>query len=213
MGERCQLFIIIALGESILVIGTTFSELDISLPTVGAFLVAFLGSFALWWVYFDRSAGEAAAVTARSDDPGALGRSAYTYFHLPIVAGVIVSAVGDELAIAHPLGHASPEIVATVLGGPALFLAGHALFKWAIFGVYSLPRIMAIALLGIVALVGQGWAPLSLATSALLIVAGVAWWDARAPHLDQLTGAEPLGEPAAAMRQPSAPSGEQTVRD
>lgn len=195
IGERCQLFIIIALGESILVTGATFSELDLSLLTVSAFLVAFLGSFALWWVYFDRSASEAAAAAAHSDDPGALGRSAYTYLHLPMVAGVIITAVGDELAIAHPLGHASPEIVATVLGGPALFLAGHALFMRAIFGVYSLSRFVAIVGLGLVAVVGREWAPLALATGALAIVAGVAVWDARGLRHGRLETEAPLGEP------------------
>jgi low temperature requirement protein LtrA len=194
MGERCQLFLIIALGESILVTGATFSELDLSLVTLVAFVVAFLGSFALWWIYFDRSAAEAAAIADESDDPGALGRSAYTYFHLPIVAGVIVTAVGDELAIAHPLGQASPEIVATVLGGPALFLAGHALFKRAIFGAYSMSRLAAIAALGLVAIVGREWAPLALATSGLIIVAAVAVWDARGLPYGRLATEAPLGE-------------------
>jgi low temperature requirement protein LtrA len=193
MAERCQLFLIIALGESILVTGATFGEMEITAPVLAGFVVAFLGSVALWWVYFDRGAEDAAAAIAHSDDPGALGRSAYTYLHLPMVAGIIVTAVGDELAIAHPLGHASPETVATVLGGPALFLAGHALFKKAVFGVISIPRLAAIALLGIVALVGSAWAPLALATCALVIIAGVAWWDARTvyhhhPALSMLRG-------------------------
>lgn len=186
LAERCQLFLMIALGESILVTGATFGELDITPVTVAAFVVAFLGSVALWWVYFDRSARDAAAAIARSDDPGALGRSAYTYLHLPMVAGIVVTAVGDELAIAHPLGHASPEIVATVLGGPALFLAGHTLFKKAVFEVVSMPRLTAIAMLGVIAVIGRDWAPLALATSALVIVAGVAWWDARTMHYDRV---------------------------
>jgi low temperature requirement protein LtrA len=195
IGERCQLFLIIALGESILVTGATFSELDISLVTVAAFVIAFLGSVALWWIYFDRAAGDAASAAAHSDDPGALGRSAYTYLHLPMVAGIIVTAVGDELAIAHPLGHAGPEIAATVLGGPALFLAGHALFKRAIFGVTSIPRLTAIVALGVIALIGQAWAPLVLATIALVIIAGVAWWDART-----YPAGHPAGEVALAER-------------
>ena len=55
MAERCKLFLIIALGESILVTGATFGELDITRATLAAFVVAFLGSVALWWVYFDLS--------------------------------------------------------------------------------------------------------------------------------------------------------------
>src|SRR3712207_7690182 len=56
--ERCQLFVIIALGESILVTGTTFGEIEASVVAVSAFVVAFLGSVALWWIYFARSRSE-----------------------------------------------------------------------------------------------------------------------------------------------------------
>ena len=182
MAERCQLFLIIVLGESILVTGATFGELDWSTAVLAAFVVAFLGSVALWWVYFDRAAGDAAAAVAHSDDPGRLGRSAFTFLHLPMVAGVIVAAVGDELAIAHPLSHATPGVAATILGGPALFLAGHTLFKHAIFGVWSTPRIAAIAVLAVIGIVGQTWPPLALASAALLVVAAVSVVDARTLH-------------------------------
>jgi low temperature requirement protein LtrA len=182
LAERCELFLIIALGESVLVTGAAFGELDISAAVLAAFVIAFLTSVALWWVYFDRSAGAAEAVIAASADPGRLGRSAYTYYHLPMVAGIIVSAVGDELVLSEPLGHASPEIIATVLGGPAIFLAGHALFKLAVFGVLSTPRLIGIALLALIAVVGSDWAPLALSTSALAVIAGVALADTRVTH-------------------------------
>lgn len=74
---------------------------------------------------------------ARSADPGRLGRVAYTYFHLPMVAGIIVTAVGDDLTITDPGGDADAAATATVLGDPALFLAGHVLFKRALLGVLS----------------------------------------------------------------------------
>jgi low temperature requirement protein LtrA len=182
MAERCQLFLIIALGESILVTGATFGELELSASVLAAFVIAFLGSVALWWVYFDRSAGDAEEAIAHSDDPGRLGRSAYTYLHLPMVAGIIVTAVGDELAIAHPLGHAGPEVAATVLGGPAIFLAGHLLFKRAVFGVWSISRIVAIIVLVAIALIGQEWPPLALSSLALVVIASVPALDARVGH-------------------------------
>jgi low temperature requirement protein LtrA len=56
MAERCQLFVILALGESILVTGTNFGELPRTAQTAAAFVVAFVGSAALWWIYFDRGA-------------------------------------------------------------------------------------------------------------------------------------------------------------
>jgi len=179
LAERCKLFLIIALGESILVTGRTFGQLDITPATLAAFVVAFLGSVALWWVYFDVSFDAAEQMFASSSDPGRLGRFAYTYLHIPMVAGIIVTAVGDELVIAHPFGHATPDTVATVLGGPALFLAGHLLFKRAVFGVWSIPRMAAIVALGIVAVIGRGWSPLAMAIVSVLIIAAVSWQDAR----------------------------------
>jgi low temperature requirement protein LtrA len=187
MAERCQLFLIIALGESILVTGATFGEMEITATVLAAFVIAFLGSVALWWVYFDRAAGDAEHLIAQSDDPGRLGRLAYTYLHLPMVAGIIVTAVGDELAIAHPLGHAGPEIAATVLGGPAIFLLGHLLFKRAVFEVWSLPRIVAIVILVIVAFIGQEMPPIALASIALLVIATVPVLDVRMAHREHPT--------------------------
>ena len=87
------------------------------------------GSVAMWAVYFNIGAERASRLIASSDDPGRLARSGYTYIHILIVAGIILAAVGDELVLQHPSGHASPGAVATIVGGPALYLAGNALFK------------------------------------------------------------------------------------
>jgi low temperature requirement protein LtrA len=182
MAERAQLFVIIALGESILVTGATFGDLDLSAEAVAAFVVAFLGSVALWWIYFDRAAGDAAEAIAHSSDPGALGRTAYTYIHLPMIAGIVVSAVGDELQIAHPLGHASRETLVALLAGPALFLIGHALFKYFVFNVVSMPRLVAVVVLVVIGVIGQGWSPLAIATAALLVLVGVSVADVRTAH-------------------------------
>jgi low temperature requirement protein LtrA len=175
--ERCQLFVIIALGESILVTGTTFGEIEASAIAVSAFVVAFLGSVALWWIYFARSAEAAREIISSSEDPGRLGRSAYTFFHLPMVAGIIAVAAADELTVAHPGERATAALVALTLGGTALFLAGHALFTWAIFGVLSWPRVIAIAAL--IALVPVGFVvpALALGVAVVLIVAALAVWD------------------------------------
>jgi low temperature requirement protein LtrA len=179
LAERCQLFLIIALGESILVTGATLGGAPFGAATVAAVVVAFLGSVALWWLYFDRSAEDAGRIIADSADPGRLGRSAYTYFHLPMVAGIIVAAVGDELVIAHPGEYVGAATVAAVLGGPALFLAGHALFKWAVFEVVSVPRLAALLALAALAPLSLVVSPVVLSAAGSLVVAGVAAWDVR----------------------------------
>ena len=70
-----------------------------------------------------RGARLASDVIAAFDDPGRLGRSAYAYFHVPMVAGIIARAVADELPIAHPGGDVTAGTAAVILGGPALYLA------------------------------------------------------------------------------------------
>ena len=102
IAERCWLFVIIALGESVLVTGATFAGLTWTAEHIGAFLVAFTGSVAMWVIYFNIGAERASRLIASSKDPGRLARSGYTYLHILIVAGIIVAAVGDDLALHHP---------------------------------------------------------------------------------------------------------------
>jgi low temperature requirement protein LtrA len=183
LAERCQLFIIVAFGESILVTGATFGDLHFAWATLTAVVVAFIGSVALWWIYFDRSAAWANEVIGSSADPGRLGRSAYTYFHLPMVAGIIVAAVADELTIAHPDASGSVSTTAVILGGPALYLTGHALFKRALSG--RLPRSHVVAVVALAALIPVGLIAPVLATgiAATAVVVAVAAWDTRAVRL------------------------------
>ena len=85
--ERFQLFIIIALGESIVVTGATASSLVLDFANGTALMVAFATSAALWWLYFDEVGWRAQRFLSRADDSGRLARDAYTYLHIPIVAG------------------------------------------------------------------------------------------------------------------------------
>jgi low temperature requirement protein LtrA len=177
LAERCKLFVIVAFGESILVTGATLSDLAYTPMTIAAFVVAFVGSVALWWIYFDRSAEYGSEIISETDDPGRIGRSAYTYFHLPMVAGIIVCAVADELTIAHPEAPGSAALTAATLGGPALFLLGHGLFKWALVGVFPTSRVIAIATLAVLTPVGLATPALVTGTAAMLVAVAVATWD------------------------------------
>ena len=182
MAERCQLFIIIALGESVLLTGVTYSEHSSSPAETAAFAVAFLSSVAFWWIYFDRTAEASAEAIAACPDPGRIGRNAYTYGHIPMVAGIIVSAVADELVIAHPTGHTTAGTAAVVLGGSAIFLAGHLLFTRNVFGRWSRPRLTALALLAALAAVYPLLSPILLALAALLVLIMVIAWDLVTSH-------------------------------
>jgi low temperature requirement protein LtrA len=175
--ERCQLIIIIALGESILVTGTTFGEIEVSGATVAAFMVAFLGSAALWWTYFARSAHDASEAITHAADPGRMARSAYTYFHLPMIAGIIAVAAADELVVAHPGDPGTFASVTLLLGGTALFVAGHGLFMWAASGLVLWSRLVVVVALVVLAPVGFGVPALALAVATALIVILLAAWD------------------------------------
>ena len=145
MAERCALFIIIALGESVLVTGATFSGLAWSPATVAAFVVSFAGSLAMWWLYFDVAAEVGTRTIAASSDPGRVARLSYTYIHLLLVAGIILAAAADEFVLAHPTGHADAKTAIAIVGSAVLYLAGHTLFAWSIAG-----RVPAASLAGIV---------------------------------------------------------------
>ncbi len=179
IAERCGLFVIIALGESILVTGATFAELVWSEVTLAAFIVGVVGSIAMWWIYFHIGAERARRQIRNSDDPGRSARLAYTYIHVVLIAGIIVSAAADEIIMKHPLGHADPTTVAVMLGGPAVFLLGNLLFKWATAGWPPLSHMVGLAILAALVPAAPGLAPVALgaATTAVLLI--VAVWEAR----------------------------------
>jgi low temperature requirement protein LtrA len=176
MAARCGLFIIIALGESILLTGATFTGLSVTWMTAAAFGLAFLGSVTMWWIYFDVSADTATERIAEDKDPGRLARLAYTYFHMPLVAGIIVCAVADELVLKHPSGPTSPATAAIMIAGPALYVGGNALFKRAIGGGWPRSHLLGLVLLaGSIPLAGF-LTPLGLTaftTFALVVIAAV----------------------------------------
>src|SRR5882757_8849351 len=153
--ERCQLFVIIALGESIVVTGQALSDQHpIHGQDVAAFVTALVGSVALWWVYFDRSA--------------------YHWMHLIMVGGIIVAAAADELVFERPSVHAETATAWMVLGGAALFLAGHAGFKAIVWQVVPWTRLAAIALLALLAIAVPHVSALTLAIVATVVVVAVA---------------------------------------
>lgn len=178
MAERCALFIIIALGESIVVTGATFAESAWSAPTIAAFLVALLGSIAMWWVYFHLGAEAGAEHISQSAESGRLARLAYTYLHIPIVAGIVVSAVGDELLLAHPEGHMDIRAIIGMVGGPLLFLIGTLLFKRTMRGLWQLSHLAGIALLLAMIPLAHDFSPLQLSAATTVIMLIVAAWEA-----------------------------------
>ena len=148
--ERFQLFIIIALGETIVLTGATTSGLDLTTARIAALAIAFLTTAALWWLYFGYVADISQRRLTLAHDAGLLARDGFTYLHVVLVAGIIVSAVGDELMIAHPSDELPVAELAMLVSGPAIYLLGHVLFRLRLAGTVSWRRLAgAVACLAI----------------------------------------------------------------
>lgn len=181
LAERVGLFVIICLGESIIITGATFAELPWTLTTVLAFLSAFLGTVAMWWLFFSAKHEAASEVIARAENAGAMARAAYTYAPIPVVAGIVVTAVGDEMVLAHPSGHLEAAAVWVLLGGPALFLAGTTVAIFAVWGDWPRSRLVGLAALGGLAASSPALTPLLLTAASTGVLMAVGVWETLYP--------------------------------
>jgi len=126
--ERHGLVVILALGESIVAIGTGAAERPVSWSLLGGAILGILVATALWWLYFDLSAEAAERALARLEGGDRVHAAvmAYTYSHFPAILGIVVTAFGIEDALAHAGdGEAFGAFAAGALClGPALYLLG-----------------------------------------------------------------------------------------
>lgn len=166
MAERVSLFVIICLGESIIVTGAAFAELPLDLTTVSAFCSAFASTVLMWLLFFDRSERRATEYFTSRAERGMVAQTAYTYVPFVIVAGIVLTAVADELVLLHPLGHdgghADAWTAGLVCGAAATYLVGNALFRRATGGRWSLPHVLGAVAVGVLFAVHAWLSPLAL---------------------------------------------------
>jgi low temperature requirement protein LtrA len=147
--ERHGLVVIIALGESIVAIGVGAAGLPLDAGLISASLLGIAVAAALWWSYFDWVAfiAQARLAEATGVERAALARDLYSYLHLPMVAGIVLFALGLKTTLAHvdaPL----PTIPALGLcGGVALYFAAHVASRLRIGGGWGHGRPVATVLL------------------------------------------------------------------
>jgi low temperature requirement protein LtrA len=177
--ERCQGFIIIALGETIVVTGLTSAQAGLTSIVVLCLVVAFVETAALWWLYFGAAAEHSRAVMRASADKGRLARDAYTYVHLLIVAGIIASAVADKLLIAEPHQSLTRTGLAMALGGPALYLLGVSLFHWRVTATVDRERLAVVGLLVLLVPIGAHVSALALLVLVAALLSALAVWELR----------------------------------
>ena len=172
--ERFQSFVIIALGESIVITGATASARGLSPSSVIALAVAFFITGVLFWLYFGEVAENSMSDIAAAEDPGSLARDAYTYLHLPIVAGIIMMAVADDLLVAHPSDHFTTAGVVMATAGPAVYLLGETMVRLRMIGRASPKRLVCVAVLAVLALLGGGMSALALSGCVAAVLAVLA---------------------------------------
>ena len=166
--ERYGLIVMIALGESVLATG---AEMNFKLngAEVIAALLGITAVAALWWAYFDIVAivAERRLIEAPPGEQAPLARDAYSYLHFPMIAGIVLLAVGLRETLAHVHEPLDTVPAIALCGGTALYLAGHIGFRLRTLGTFSPHR--ALAALALLALI-----PLALGADSLAALAGVA---------------------------------------
>lgn len=125
LAERCALFVIICLGETILTTGRTATSYMNSGMTFVVFCSAFISTVAMWWIYFHHGQQKASSKAEHADEKAKIAHNLFNYGHLPIVAGIIVTAVGEDFSLSHSHEGATLREAIAILGGPILFLAGN----------------------------------------------------------------------------------------
>lgn len=175
--ERCQLFVIVALGETIMASGASMAEAEIwSVPKLAGFAASFLCTVAMWWLYFGTLSQTAEHAITHSSDPGRMG-AYFHYLHALLIGGIIVTAVGMELMMENPMEHAEGAPVLIMMIGPVLYLLANATYRWVASS--RLPRSQIISAIGLAALVllRAYISMLAIGCVATLVLLAVGWND------------------------------------
>ena len=175
LAERCQLFVIVALGETLLATGAMLAEAKRwDMDVISALLATFAGTLALWWLYFATSSRDATHAITHAPDPGRMGAS-FHYVHAILIGGIIATAVGNDLVMAHPRDGVNMTSALILSLGPSTYLAGSAMYKRTIYGVLPVSHLVGIASLVLLipillqsSLLAAGWL-----TTAIMLMAGL----------------------------------------
>lgn len=208
--ERFGLIVLIAIGESVVSIGVGSATPQLTARTALALIAGLAIAVGLWWLYFDVVALVAEEVLHRSAGVARarLARDSYTYIHLPMVAGIVFTAMGLVLLIGDH-GHVDAGRYA-LYGGVALYLVAHLLFRLRNLGSINVGRaVVAVGLLLALPAVGALPAMAQLAVPAVLLVGLVAFEvrafrDARTAVRHRRPASEDVSDGAAAVGESPA---------
>ena len=164
--ERHGLILIIALGESIVSIGVGAAGLDVDTGVIVAATLGVLATSALWWAYFDVVApvAERRLRSAQGEARARMARDSYTFLHLPMLAGIVLLALGIKKAIGHTHDDLALVPAVALCGGVALYLFALVAFRLRNVHSWNVQRVVAGAVC--IALI-----PVAHAVSALVALA------------------------------------------
>jgi low temperature requirement protein LtrA len=147
--ERHSLIIIIALGESIVAIGVGVGGHEVSAAIAACAVLGIAVAAAMWWAYFDVVAivAERRLRSLVGDERARMARDSWTYLHLPMVAGIILFALGVKTTLAHVDEPLTTVAAAALCGGLALYLAGLVAFRLRNLGTLNRQRTVTVAVL------------------------------------------------------------------
>jgi low temperature requirement protein LtrA len=176
--ERHGLIIIIALGESIVAIGVG-AEHGVDAGVVAAAALGVVVAAALWWLYFDVVALVAERRLSKAPEGrerNEIARDSFSYLHFPMIAGIVLLALGLKKTLEHVEDPLEIEIAIAMLGGTALYLLAHVAFRWRNVHRFSWPRLAcALVLLALIPAAVELPALATLGIVAALLVVLIAY--------------------------------------
>jgi len=184
LAERYRQLFMVALGEIITTIGVTFASTEPPAFTPARTTVLALSSIStafMWRLYIYRAGSQLGPAIAASPSPHRLSQWS-SYLHMVMVAGALLTAAGFTLIIEHPAQQPPPAWIATIAGGPALFLAGRSGFEYVILGGLIRSRLIGILLLAAIAATVVYLPPTATSAAATLVLAGIAALDTLRGH-------------------------------
>jgi len=176
--ERHGLIVIIALGESIAALGTGSGH-HVDAGVVAAAVLGIVVAAGLWWLYFDVVAPVSTrrlVAAAEGSERNRMARDSFSYLHLPMVAGIVLVALGMKKTLAHVSDPLALVPTFALLGGAALYLLAHVAFRLRNVRTLNRRRLgLAVALLALTPLLQHAAALLTLALLAVALVLLIAY--------------------------------------
>jgi low temperature requirement protein LtrA len=173
IAERYRQFVIIALGASLFLVGSSFDAGPYTTARSGALGVVFLITVLIWRIYIYRAGELMTDTISSSANPERLSQVA-AFVHLILVAGIVGTGVGSQLVIARPFGDTPWSWAVAILGGPAVFLIGRALLDYTVFAHVNRARLVGLLLLAGLAAATSLLPPIMIALAVMGILAYIA---------------------------------------